>query len=39
MFKKMFIWVTWLVGCFTAGFIVGKVFMKACNWVTKKLDE
>ena len=39
MFKKAVIWIAWLGGCFMTGFIGTKVFLKACDWVTKKLDE
>ena len=38
-FKKVALWTIWLGGCFTAGYIGTKVFMKANDWITEQLAE
>ena len=39
MFKKALIWCAWLGGCFTMGFVGGKLFAKGLEWVNDKLAE
>ena len=38
-FKKVALWTIWLGGCFTAGYLGTKAFMKANNWISEQLAE
>lgn len=38
-FKKAALWTIWLGGCFTAGYLGTKVFLKANEWITEQLAE
>ena len=38
-FKKAALWTVWLGGCFTAGYVGTKVFLKASDWITEQLAE
>ena len=38
-FKKVALWTIWIGGCFTAGYLGTKVFLKANEWITEKLTE
>ena len=38
-FKKVALWTMWLGGCFTAGYLGTKAFLKANEWITEKLTE
>ena len=38
-FKKAALWAIWLGGCFTAGYLSTKVFLKANDWITDQLAE
>ena len=38
-FKKAALWTIWLGGCFTAGYLGTKAFLKANEWVTEQLAE
>ena len=38
-FKKAALWTIWLGGCFTAGYLGTKAFLKANEWITEKLTE
>ena len=37
--EKAALWTIWLGGCFTAGYLGTKVFLKANEWITEKLTE
>ena len=38
-FKKAALWAIWLGGCFTAGYLGTKAFLKTNEWITEKLTE
>ena len=38
-FKKAALWTVWLGGCFTAGYLGTKVFLKANDWIADQLVE
>ena len=38
-FKKVALWTIWLGGCFTAGYLGTKVFLKANDWIADRLAE
>ena len=38
-FKKVALWAIWLGGCFTAGYLGTKVFLKANDWISEQLAE